>query len=129
MANANTLHPISLELGTPKQRALLQLVYFNPMINSHEIAQRLPASNVHDLSRKLNIKLKQMGYILRKYSIEGQRKPYRWVLENLPQQIEKGLNEEIIYCESITKSSANTLEDLSIFIRSKSDYMSFNQIV
>ncbi len=70
-------------IGTIKQRLMLKLVYFEPMLNSHEIARRISVSNVHDISRGLNVKLKKIGYVIDKDKKDGHCKPHRWKLKQI----------------------------------------------
>jgi hypothetical protein len=77
--------PVKLRLvggGFCGQR-LLWLIYEEPLLNTHQINERLRVSNAHDISKKLSKRLARAGYRIEKLPLEGAKKPYYWQLREV----------------------------------------------
>ncbi|MGI2106621.1 hypothetical protein ACRN9A_15850 [Shewanella frigidimarina] len=77
--------PVKLRLvggGFCGQR-LLWLIYQEPLLNTHQINERLRVSNAHDISKKLSKRLARAGYKIEKLPLEGTQNPYYWQLREV----------------------------------------------
>ena len=77
--------PVKLRLvgGVFSGQRLLWLIYQEPLLNTHQINERLRVSNAHDISQKLSKRLAKAGYKIEKLPLNGTKKPYYWQLREV----------------------------------------------
>lgn len=73
---------VSFGCGSCSHR-LLWLLYQEPLLNTHQINEKLRVSNAHDISKKLSKRLARAGYRIEKLPLDGTSKPYHWQLREV----------------------------------------------